>query len=136
MRLSTSAVSRNIVCGSLSIVAWRRSSRHCLSSFSANTSLLIRDGVSELRQFLVLKELVHKAKERFIISPHFRPSRKVLDTETCIPCSQVSAAHAMRHRVPATPPRSRNRFASALRFVGGWTLLLRRFAGAILPGVV
>jgi hypothetical protein len=89
-------VSRNIFSGSLSIVACTRSSFHCFSTLSVNSSLRTRDDVSKLRQFpfleaqllnpLALKKLVLKKTGRFTISPDFGSSLKVSTVALCILC--------------------------------------------------
>jgi hypothetical protein len=59
-----SALSLANFCGSFSIVAYRRRSRHWRSKFSAISCLLIRDGASKLRQFLASEKT-----RRFKIPP-------------------------------------------------------------------
>jgi hypothetical protein len=124
LRRSSSAVSHNIFCGSLSMVACNTSSCHCVSIFLASASLRTRDVVSRLWQFPVLEpaildDLAFVTNGRFTISSPLGANRKLSAGKPDIRCWQGRASHGVHHPVPATPTANWNRRVEAPRFVAG-----------------
>jgi hypothetical protein len=119
LRLSSSAASCHNFCGSVSTAAYRRSSIHSLSRFSAITSLLARDETSNLRQFpavecWVLKRLLLEREGRFTTPLPFEAYRSLLNLGIRFGQENVMLERRLLFR--AAPHRSGYRFALALRF--------------------
>jgi hypothetical protein len=106
-------------------VAWRRSSSHSLSRFSAITALLTHGGTSKLRQFpaltrrvfkpRVLKSRVLKREGRFIMPLASAVYRSLLNFG--IRFGQGDAMLDLRLPSPAALRRTGYRFALTRRFV-------------------
>lgn len=131
LRLPNSAVSRNNFSVSLSMLACRRSSCHSLSNLSAITSLLTREDISKLWQFLAFSVLQQKDEEWLMIPALFVGSRQTMVGVGYIPFSAGFATRAMHRRVRGARPGNWNRFAVAPQCVARSPLPLHQSAAAV-----
>jgi hypothetical protein len=130
LRLPHSAVSRNNFSVSLSMLACGRSSRHSASNLSVIISLLTRDDISKLWQFLAFSVLKRKGEEWFMIPRCFGPSQTMPRSE-CTRCSPGCATRAVHHGARSVRLRNWNRFAAAPQFVAGSPLPPHQSAAAV-----